>query len=305
MWKTKSIKAWFRKHKENIVDFSFGLPALLFFAIFTYYPIINLFKISLTDWNLTRPTSEFVGLANYRWLFTGPGKDKFFNSLKVTLIYATSEVILTIILGIALAVLFNRMTKSFNWMRTAVVLPKYILVASSAMIFLWLYNDQFGVLNYVLQLLGRDPINWLGSRNSALWSLIWFTAWRSIGYSMLIYLSAMKGISEQYLEAAKIDGANAWQQLIHIRLPLLAPTTLFLFVTTAVSSMKVFQAVDVLTQGGPYGATNVLVYNIYEMAFVNNRLDRAAAMGVVFFVILLLFTVITMKWSNNKVNYDA
>ena len=115
----------------------------------------------------------------------------------------------------------------------------------------------------------------------------------------------MQGISQQYLEAAEIDGANFWQQLFYIRLPLLAPTSLFLFVTTAVSSMKVFQAVDVLTQGGPYGSTNVLVYYIYEMAFVNNRLDRAAAMGVVFFAILLLFTVLTMRWSDKKVNYDA
>lgn len=302
---TKKTTTWFRKHKDNITDFLFGLPAILFFLVFTYYPIVNLFKISLTDWNLTKSSSNFVGLENYIWLFSGPGKEKFFESLKVTLVYATSEVIITIVLGIALAILFNRMTKSFNWMRTAVVLPKYILVASSAMIFLWLYNDQFGILNYIIGLFGMQPINWLGSKSSALWSLIWFTSWRSVGYSMLIYLSAFQGISEQYIEAAKIDGANFWQQLFYIKLPLLAPTTLFLFVTTAVSSMKVFQAVDVLTQGGPYGSTNVLVYYIYDMAFLNNRLDRAAAMGVIFFVILLIFTVLTMKWSDKKVNYDA
>ena len=170
---------------------------------------------------------------------------------------------------------------------------------------MWLYNDLYGVVNYVLSLFGIKGVNWLGSRSTALLSLILFSGWRTVGYAMLIYLSSLKGISGQYLEAASIDGANGWQQLLRIKLPLLAPTTLFLVVTTVVSSMKVFQAVDILTTGGPYESTMVLVYQIYELAFADHRLDRAAAVGCVFFVLLLLFTAATMKWSNKNVNYDA
>ena len=124
-------------------------------------------------------------------------------------------------------------------------------------------------------------------------------------FPVFIMAKGFDAVPIALLEAASIDGANGFQQLIHIKLPLLAPTTLFLVVTTVVSSMKVFQAVDILTLGGPYESTMVLVYQIYRLAFADHRLDRAAAVGCVFFVILLAFTAVTMKWSNHKVNYDA
>lgn len=302
-----SSKTTLRRHKEkkSMFDFLCALPALAFFVLFTYYPIVELFRISLTNWNLSRSTYDYVGFINYIWLFAGNGAKTFFSSLQVTLLYSLGEVAFTLVGGILLALLYDRMSRAFNWMRIAIVIPKYILVSSTAMVFMWLYNDMYGVINYILSLFGVDGINWLGGKGTALISLILFSGWRTVGYAMLIYLSAMKGISEQYLEAASIDGANSLQKLIKIKLPLLAPTTLFLLVTTVVSSMKVFQAVDILTNGGPYRSTNVLVYHIYKLAFVDHRLDRAAAVGCVFFVILLVFTAATMKWSNNKVNYDA
>lgn len=293
------------KRGKHAFDFLCTLPALLLFALFTYYPILKLFNISLTDWNLSRSTYDYVGLTNYQWLFGGRGLNMFLSSLQITAIYTVGEVLVTLIGGILLALLFDRTTRWFGTMRVAVVMPKYILVSSTALVFMWLYNDLYGVFNYGLSLLGISGINWLGSKETALFSLIMFSGWRTIGYAMLIYLSALKGISGQYLEAASIDGANGFQQLIHIKLPLLAPTTLFLVVTTVVSSMKVFQAVDILTGGGPYKTTMVLVYQIYKLAFTDHRLDRAAALGCVFFVILLIFTAVTMKWSNKKVNYDA
>lgn len=292
------------KRRREFCDFACGLPALIFFAIFTYYPILYLLKISFTNWNLMKPTYQYVGLANYKWL-TGNGWNKFLTSAGVTVLYTAGEVLITIIGGILLAVLFDCMNRMFKWMRAAIVIPKYVAVSSTAMIFLWLYNDRYGVFNYILSLFGGSGVNWLGQKSTALASLIAFGGWRTVGYAMLIYLSAMKGISEEYLEAAAIDGAGGLQKLRYIKIPLLAPTTLFLGVTTVVSSMKVFQAVDVLTGGGPYGSTDVLVYYIYELAFVNFRIDRAAAVGVMFFGALMLFTAVTMKWSNNKVNYDA
>ena len=293
------------RSRHSWIDLACAIPALLFIAIFTYYPILDLFRISLTDWNLTRGTYSYVGFKNYAWLFAGGGLNNFLSSLKVTVLYTFGEVAVTLVGGILLALLYDRMTRGFNFMRVALVIPRYIVVSSTALVFMWLYNDLYGVFNYFLNLLGLPGINWLGKRDTALISLIIFGGWRTVGYAMLIYLSAMKGISPQYLEAASIDGANGFQQLIRIKLPLLAPTTLFLVVTTVTSSMKVFQQVDVLTQGGPFKSTMVLVYQIYRMAFVDHRLDRAAAMGFVFFVILIIFTALTMKWSSNKVSYDA
>lgn len=291
--------------KSRWVDFSFALPALLFFCVFTYYPIVDLLRISLTDWRLTRPEANFVGLKNYQWLFFGNGWKDFSSSLGITAIYTLGEVFITVLGGMLLALLFNRMTRLFHIMRVSMVIPRYVVVSSTALVFMWLYNDSYGVFNYVLGLLGLDGVNWLGSRDTALTSLIIFGGWRTVGYAMLIYLSAMHAISPEYLEAASIDGANGLQQLVHIKLPLLGPTTLFLVVTTITSSMKVFQAVDVLTKGGPYKATNVIVYRIYQYAFVDHRLDRAAAAGFIFFVLLMVFTAFTMSWSNRRVSYDA
>ena len=135
--------------------------------------------------------------------------------------------------------------------------------------------------------------------------MILIASWRSIGYDMLIYLSGMQGISRQYYEAAMLDGANSRQILFKITLPLLAPTTLFLAVTQFISSMKVYAVADVLTAGGPYRATEVLVYLIYSMAFVDYRVDRASVVAICFFLFLLLVTILTMDVSDRKVNYDA
>ena len=293
------------KNRHQAFDFLCTVPALALFAIFTYYPVAELLHISMTDWNLSRSAYSFVGLKNYEWLFAGRGLKQFLSSLEITGLYTLGEVSITLVLGLLLAHLFDRMTRYFNVMRVAVIMPRYILVSSTSLVFMWLYNDMYGVFNYILSLLGGQGVNWLGSRDMALTSLILFSGWRMSGYAMLIYLSALKGISAQYLEAAEVDGASGWQKLWRIKLPLLAPTTLFLTVTTVVSSMKVFQAVDILTQGGPYKSTLVMVYHIYKLAFEDHRLDRASAEGFIFFLILLLFTAVTMKWSNRNVNYDA
>lgn len=293
------------KLRHRAFDFLCTVPALLLFIVFTYYPIGKLLHISMTDWNLSRSSYSFVGLKNYEWLFAGRGLKQFLSSLQITGLYTLGEVSITLILGLLLAHLFDRMTRWFDFMRVAVIMPRYILVSSTSLVFMWLYNDMYGVFNYILSAFGAQSVNWLGSRDMALISLILFSGWRMSGYAMLIYLSALKGISGQYLEAAEVDGASGWQKLWYIKLPLLAPTTLFLTVTTVVSSMKVFQAVDILTQGGPYKTTMVMVYQIYKLAFEDHRLDRASAEGFVFFLILLIFTAITMKWSNRNVSYDA
>lgn len=294
-----------RKNGSKLVDFLFVLPALVFLAIFTYYPVAKLVQISFTDWNLLKPTWEYVGLKNWKWLFAGSGAKYLWNSLKVTFLYSMGEIMVTIVGGMIFALLFNRATRGFTLMRAVVFVPKYVAMSSCAVVFLWILNTDYGVLNYLLGLMGIEPIDWLNQESTALLSVLITTCWRVIGYGMMIYLAAMKGISSQYYEASAIDGANKTQQFFGITLPLLAPTTVFLLVTTFLSSMKVFQSVDILTSGGPARSTEVFVYLIYRYAMVDFRMDRAATSAVMFFVILLVITVATMKVSDNNVNYDS
>ena len=307
---TQAVKAdkkpfFSQRTLSHFIDFLFVLPALILLGVFTYYPIVKLVQISFTDWNLLNDTWKYVGLKNWQWLFAGSGAKYLWNSLKVTFLYSMGEILVTMVGGMLLALLFNRMTRSFGLMRAFVFVPKYVAMSSAAVVFLWILNTDSGVLNYLLQCIGLPAVDWLNQQSTALPSVLMLTGWRVIGYGMMIYLSAMMGISQEYYEAASLDGANGVQKFFRITLPLLSPPTLFLLVTTFLSSMKVFQSVDILTSGGPARSTEVFVYLIYRYAMVDFRMDRAATAAVMFFLILLVITVLTMKVSDRSVTYDS
>ncbi len=291
---------------ERMKDLLTVEPAVFFILLFVYYPLIDLLRISFTDMRMLVPDPQpFVGLKNYEWLFLKSGWPLFRESLMITLRYTFWEIFITLFGGMLLALLFNRMTRSFQAMRTIVFMPKYIAVATSAVVFIWILDGNHGILNYLLSLVGIKGPNWLVNASTALTGILFLTGWRVVGYAMLIYLSAMQSIPGEYYEAAAIDGADAVHRFRYITLPMLAPTTVFLLVTTFIASMKVFQSVDVMTQGGPGTATNVLVQWIYNLTFRDFRSARAAAVSVVFFVILLICTAVTMRYTNKSVNYDA
>ncbi|NLZ69565.1 MAG: sugar ABC transporter permease [Spirochaetales bacterium] len=290
---------------EHGKDFLCTLPALVLIVIFTYYPIMRLIHISFTDWNLLNDNFKYVGFKNWKWLFTGSGTKYLLNSLRVTFLYSLGELAITILGGLILALILNSNALGFNSMRAIVFMPKYVAMSSAAVVFLWILNTDNGILNYFLSLFGVAKIDWLGNKNTALISVLMLTGWRAVGYGMIIYLAAIRGISKDYYEAAELDGASYFQRLFKITLPMLSPTTLFLFVTTFLASMKVFQSVDILTGGGPYRSTEVFVYKIYSYAMEDFRMDRASVMALFFFFILLVVTASTMKVSSGKVNYDA
>ncbi|MGI6624103.1 MAG: carbohydrate ABC transporter permease [Limnochordia bacterium] len=295
------IQSW-----ESMKDLFCVQPALFFFMLFVYFPVIDLVRISLTDMRmLVTDPQKFIGLRNYQWLFLQSGWNRFSESLLITARYTFWELFITLVGGLLLALLFNRMNRTFNAMRAVVFMPKYIAVATSAVVFIWILHGNYGILNYALSLFGIRGPNWLVQGNTALYGVLILTMWRVVGYAMMIYLSAMQGIPKDYYEAAEIDGADSVQRLRFITLPMLAPTSLFLFVTTFIASMKVFQSVDVMTGGGPGTATNVVVQWIYNLSFKDFRAARSAAVSVIFFVILLVCTAATMMWSNKSVSYDS
>lgn len=305
---------------SGIKDFCCTVPALFFLLIFTYFPVLHLIQISFTNWNLIKDDYQYVGFKNWIWLFKGSGTKYLLNSLKVTFLYSLGELAITIVGGLALALIFNigasgakkagsrgglRKSSAFAAMRAIVFMPKYVAMSSAAVIFLWMLDKEHGVFNYFLSQLGINPVDWLGNRHIALFSVLMLTGWRAIGYGMIVYVAALQGISKDYYEAADIDGASAVQKFFHITLPMLSPTTLFMFVTTFLASMKVFQSVDILTGGGPYRSTEVLVFQIYKYAMEDFRMDRAATVALMFFVLLLIVTMLTMKISNRNVHYES
>lgn len=291
---------------ERMKDLFFVEPAIFFFLLFVYYPVIDLVRISFTDMRmLSDATFEYAGFKNFKWLFQGSGWKYFLDSLKITATYTFWELSITLVGGMLLALLFNRMTKAFNAFRAIVFMPKYIAVSTSAVVFIWILNGRFGILNSALSVFGVQGPDWLNQADTALAGILFLTAWRVVGYAMMIYLSAMQGIPRDYYEAAAIDGADGVHRFRFITLPLLAPTTLFLFVTTFIASMKVFQSVDVMTGGGPSKATNVMVEWVYTLSFEDFRVARASAVSLVFFIILLVCTAATMRYSNRSVNYDS
>lgn len=290
---------------SHFQDFSCTVPAIILILIFTYYPICRLVHISFTNWNLLSDDYKYVGLKNWKWLFAGSGRKYLLNSLIVTFKYSLGELAITIIGGLILALIMNTDAPGFSAMRAIVFMPKYIAMSSAAVVYLWILNTDNGILNYFLSILGMEKVDWLGNRSTALWSVLMLTGWRAIGYGMIVYLAAIRSISRDYYEAAELDGATYWQRFFKITVPMLSPTTLFLFVTTFLASMKVFQSIDILTGGGPYRSTEVFVYKIYAYAMEDFRMDRASVMALAFFALLLIITASTMRLSNSKVNYDA
>ena len=298
------VKKRKKRREGQLGEFLCTVPAVALVLLTIYYPLADLVRVSFTNWNLLSTKYKYVGLKNWNWFFNSTAGNDFVRDMGITLTYSFWSVAATLVLGLLLALLFSRLNKSFSTMRAIVFLPKYVGMSTAGILFLWILNKDYGIVNNVLAIFGVERIGWTLTEGWAMASVLMLTIWHSIGYAMMIYLSAMTGIPSQYKEAASLDGATKTQIFTHITLPLLTPTMMFLLVTQFISSMKVFNAVDIMTEGGPYGSTEVVVYLIYKLAFLDNRIDRSAVVALVFFAFLLLVTVLTMRWSENKVNYD-
>ncbi|GAB6928420.1 sugar ABC transporter permease [Paenibacillus sp. JCM 10914] len=288
---------------EKWKDFSFAVPALLFMGVFLYYPLIYSIYISFTNWNMTRPTKKFVGVDNYTRLLTN---EDFYQSLQVTFLYTLMDVVFTLAIGLALALLLNvSSSRLFGFMRGVIFMPYYVSMVVAAMVFTWIYNGQYGLLNQVVSWFGMSPVEWLNNPSTALPALVAVSVWKGIGFAMILFIAGMRGIPAEYYEAASIDGASRFRQFRNITLPLLSPMTLFLVITSFISSMQVFQSIDVMTNGGPLKATNAIVYWIYTMAFSEFKTGRASALVMILFVIILLLTLVQWVVSRKKVHYEG
>ena len=277
-------------NNQNFAAWIFVLPAILGTFIFIIIPVICSFGLSFTDWDLLNPI-EFVGLENYRLLF----KDNlFYKILGNTVVFALSTSILGVIIPLILASILNSKIRGSEFFKTAYFLPFITPMVVIGIIWAWIFDPNIGLLNQVLHI----NINWLYDSNFALPALIIVSVWKLIGYNMIIFLSSLSSISNSMFEAAKIDGANSFQTFKNVTIPLLSPTIFFVIIITAISSFQVFDLIYLMTQGGPFDSTNVLVYAIYKNAFEYFNVGKASAIAYVLFAIILVLTLI--QWSMRK-----
>lgn len=297
-WMNSARRPW-AVRLETWTAWSFLAPSALHLLVLTAGPLLFTLWVSLHDWDLLRPSSPFVGLANYREMVRDP---LFWNALKNTAVYAL-YVPVTMVLALGAAILLNRPMRGVKVLRAMVFLPTVVSFAAIAIVWQWMFNADYGVLNYLLKLIGIPAVDWLGNPTTALIAVMIVSAWIQLGYQMVIYLAGLQGIPATLYEAAILDGASAWGRFRRITVPLLRPTSTYLFVTGVIWSFQVFTLVYVMTEGGPVHATDVLVYRIYQNAWEFRRMGFASAMSWFLFALLLVLTVAQWKVLNRRVDH--
>lgn len=291
-----------RERKRNLVAYSFILPNFLGFAIFTLIPIIFAFVLAFSNWDGNNPIT-FAGLDNFIRLTTD---DRFKTALLNTIVYCIGTVPLTMICALLLAVLLNKKMKGRNFFRTICFFPYVASLVAVAVVWNMIFNPQMGPVNMILYKLGVEASNlprWAADSKWAMITVILFSVWKSMGYYMIIYLAGLQGVSNELYEAASIDGANGWQKFKKITWPMLSPTTFFVVVMLTINCFKVYDQIYMITQGGPGTSTLVLVYHIYNTAFVNYNYGYASTVALVLFVLVLAVTLIQFRGEKKFVNY--
>lgn len=268
----------------------FLLPALLGTLIFIVIPVICSFGLSFVQWDLLNPI-KFVGFENYREIFHD---GLFYKILGNTIVFALSTSFLGVIIPLILASILNTKIRGSEFFKGAYFLPFITPMVVVGVVWAWIFDPNIGLLNQMLHL----HLNWLYDSKLAMPALIVVSVWKLVGYNMIIFLSSLSAISQSLFEAAKIDGANSFQIFKNVTIPMLSPTIFFVVIITAISSFQVFDLIYLMTQGGPFDSTNVLVYTIYKNAFEYFNVGKASAIAYVLFVIILVLTLI--QWSLRK-----
>lgn len=269
----------------------FLLPNLIGFLTFIVFPLISSLAISFTNWDLIS-TMEFIGIENYKQLLSD---NEFWSAFKHTITFIVGYLPLVMIFGLACALLLNRKVNFRAFFRAAYFLPVVTSWVAVSLVWKWLFNPSYGLINYFLSFVGIDGLNWLQDENLAMPAIIITSVWKDIGFVMVIFLGGLQNISTSYYEAAEIDGANSWKKFWNITLPLLTPTTFFVTIISLINSFQVFDQVMIMTEGGPGGATNVLVQNIYNHAFRYFEMGYASAMSWILFIVIFVITLIQMR----------
>jgi multiple sugar transport system permease protein len=284
--------------KDNLAALLFLSPTLIVFSAFILFPVFFSFYLSFHNWNMFSGDTVFTGFDNYVKMFQSP---EFWQVLKNTVIYTLGTIPINMTLALVTAYFLNKKIKGKKFLRTALFAPVVISPVAAAVIWRWLYDPNFGIINYSLGFLGIDPVNWLNDPTAAMFALIIMGVWKTFGINMVLFSAGLQGIPDSYYEAADIDGAGPWAKFWNITLPMLNPTTFFILVMSMIGSFQVFDIVYVLTSGGPLGSTKVMVFYIYEYAFKFFEMGYASAAAYILFAVLFVLTMIQVKYMKSKV----
>jgi multiple sugar transport system permease protein len=291
---------WYAFRRGRWFGYIYGGPVIIAFLVFNLYPMALGLYLSFTKWDILSPPT-FNGLNNWADLL----KDGLlWRAVLQTLYYAVASVAGATALSIALALALNQRLKTIGFYRTFFFLPAVTSLVAIAMVWRWIYNTEFGVLNAFLGSLGINPVNWLGDPVLAMPAVILMSIWRSAGFNTVLFLAGLQGVPQEYYEAAEIDGASKWGRFVHITLPLISPTTFFVVVNGLIGSWQVFDQVYILTRGGPLLSTVTVVYLIYSNGFEWYKTGYASAMAYGLFLIIILLTAIQFRLQKRWVFYN-
>ncbi len=281
---------------DRVRPYLYLLPAAVVLWTFTYLPIGRLAEMSLHAPGPGGPVSAWVGVRAYASLFSTP---LFWRVLGHTVVYTFTSVPVTMALALLLALLLNQPIRGLPVFRMLYYTPVVMPSVAAAALALWMFNANNGIVDYLLGRLGAPPVQWLVTSEWALPTLILVAIWKNLGYYMLIYLAGLQALPRSVLDAARLDGARPASRLFTVIIPLLRPTTFFLAIVALIGSFQVFDFVNLMTQGGPSNATNVLVYFAYQNGFAYLQLGTAAAVSLVMFAMVLLLSG-AATWALNR-----
>ncbi|MDD3904402.1 MAG: sugar ABC transporter permease [Sphaerochaeta sp.] len=282
--------------QKQLVAYSFIAPNFIGFAVFTLVPIVFAVALAFLHWDGSNPIT-WAGLSNFTDLLDD---DQFKAALKNTIVYTLGTVPLTLISSLFLAVVLNQGVKGRNFFRTVSFFPYVASLVAVAAVWNMIFNPSKGPVNLFLYKLGFENVpGWAADKHWAMITIILFSVWKYMGYYMIIYLAGLQGINPELYEAANLDGTNAWQRFIYVTVPQLRPATFFVMVMLTIQCFKVYDIVYMVTQGGPGTATLVLVYDIYNKAFVSWNLGSASAVAMVLFFLVLTVTLIQFRGEKN------
>lgn len=282
-------KQWWRNYAIWFI-----LPAFLLYGTFVMVPTFSSIYLSFTSWDGISDNIRYIGLENFKEIWNSP---RVHNALKNTVIVAVALVLLENIVALILALLVDQVRWFKNLFRSIFYFP--VLMSGIIMGFIWMIilNYNFGVINQLLDMIGLSALkmDWLGNPDYALLSIILSTVWKASGYYMIIYLAGLQGIPQDLLEAASIDGAGKWKQFRHITFPLLAGATTVCVMLSMINSLKLFDQIAVMTNGGPGFATETLTYIIYRVAFGEGRQGFGTALAIVLFILILIISLFQIR----------
>jgi multiple sugar transport system permease protein/alpha-1,4-digalacturonate transport system permease protein len=275
--------------RTYLIGWSFILPNLIGFGVLTLYPVLTLFYISFTNWDIFG-TAHWIGIANYQRLVSD---NQFHTALLNTLYYCAITIPLTLVTSLSLALLLNTKLRGVMFFRTAAFFPYITSIVAIAVVWNLLFSPQYGPVNEVLRALGiAHPPGWLTSDDWAMPAVAIISTWRDMGYYMVLFLAGLQAVPRELHEAARVDGANAFQRFVSVTVPMLRPTTFFVIVILTINSFKVFDLILVMTQGGPGTSTLVLSQFIYRVGFTEYHFGYASAASVVLFLLAIVTTIV-------------